>query len=219
MRLRTSGASSLSCARRYALSSSRYSTRVAGVPRLDSRSRVCLTPDGVEQVGQQHDQLGVGLGRVRADRLGADLPELAVATSLRRLGAEEAREVPELHRLRQLPHTVFEIGAAHRGGAFGPQRQRASAAVVERVHLLLDDVRGLPHPSREQFGRLERRRLDPPVTGGAEDPAGLVLNEPALRRCLGKDVEGAARGLNHRTLTAPRARAGTDWWRARARAS
>ena len=173
MRSRTSSASCSSCARRNAFSSSRYSARVAGVPRLDSRSRVPLDPGGLEQVGQQDDQLGVGLGRVGADRLGAELPELPVAASLRRLGAEAARQVPELHGLGQLAHPVLEVGAADRRGDLRAQRQRAAAAVVERVHLLLHDVGGLPHPAREQLGRLERRRLDPPVAGGAEDPVGL----------------------------------------------
>ena len=44
----------------------------------------------VQQVRQQQDQLGVGLGPGRTDRLGTDLPELPVATLLRRLGAEVA---------------------------------------------------------------------------------------------------------------------------------
>ena len=128
-----------------------------------------LDPGGLEQVGQEDDQLSVGLGRVGADRLGAELPELPVAASLRRLGAEAARQVPELHGLGQLAHPVLEIGSADRRGDLRAKRQRAAAAIVERVHLLLDDVGGLPHPAREQLGRLERRRLDPPVAGGAED--------------------------------------------------
>ncbi len=175
-------------------------------------------PECLQQVGQQHDQLGVGLGRGRADRLGPDLPELAVASTLRRLGAEEAREVPELHGLCELAHPVFEVRAAHRRGPLRSQRERPSATVVERVHLLLDDVGRLPDPAREQLGGLERGRLDPPVAGGTEDPLGLLLDDLPLRRRLGQDVECAAGGLNHRALTVPRARAGTDWSRARAQA-
>ena len=62
-------------------------------------------------------------------------------------------------------------------------------------------------------------RLDPPVAGRAEDLLGLLLDHLPARRGLGEDVERAARGLNHRRLTAPRARAGTGSWRVRARAS
>ncbi len=178
-----------------------------------------LDPGGLEQVGQEDDQLSVGLRRVGADRLGAELPELPVAAPLRRLGAEAARQVPELHGLGQLAHPVLEIGPADRRGDLRAKRQRAAAAIVERVHLLLHDVGGLPHPAREQLGRLERRRLDPAVAGGAEDLVRLLLEDLPPRRRFREDVECAARGLNHRTLTAPRARAGTGWWRARARAS
>src|ERR1035441_8055784 len=37
---------------------------------------------------------------------------------------------------------VLEVGAADRRRPLGPERQRASATVVEGVHLLLDDVGG-----------------------------------------------------------------------------
>ena len=141
-----------------------------------------LDADGLEQLGQKHDQLGVGLGCLRADCLGAELPELAVATTLRRLGAKAARQVPELDRLGELVHPVLEIRPAHRRGDLRAERQRAPPAVVERVHLLLHDVGGLPHPAREQLGRLERRRLDPPVAGGAQDPVSLGLGQLALLR-------------------------------------
>ena len=43
-----------------------------------------------KQRGKQRDRLGVDGGVIGADRLGADLPELAVAPSLRALVAEEA---------------------------------------------------------------------------------------------------------------------------------
>ena len=44
-----------------------------------------------------------------------DLPELAIAAGLGALVAEEQREVPELHRLRELVHPVLEEGARGQG--------------------------------------------------------------------------------------------------------
>ena len=158
--------------------------------------------DRLQELGQQHDQLGVGLRLGRSDHLGADLPELAKAALLRRLGAEEARQVPELHGLRQLVHPVLDVGAAHRRRPLRPQRERAPGAVRERVHLLLHDVSGLPHAAREQLGRLERRGLDPAVAGSLEDPLGVGFEHLAARSFLRKHVERAARSLNPHQLAA-----------------
>ena len=89
------------------------------------------TPMLAEQRGEQRDRLGVDGRVVGAERLGADLPELPVAAGLGALVAEEARQVPELHRLAALVHAVLDVGAADRRGALGAQRQRAPAAVLE----------------------------------------------------------------------------------------
>ena len=59
------------------------------MPRLDRRSRAGTAAGALEQLGQQEDQLGVERGVVGAERLGADLGELAEAAGLRRLVAEE----------------------------------------------------------------------------------------------------------------------------------
>ena len=175
-----------------------------GRAEAGERQPSALDAHRLQQLGQQHDQLRVDLGRRRPDRLGADLPELPVAAALRGLGAKEARQVPELHGLRQLVHPVLDVGAAHRSGALGAQRQRPPSAIVERVHLLLDDVGGLPHPPREQLGRLERGRLDPLVAGGSQDPPGVALQQLAASSVVGKDVERALGGLDHRFVASSR---------------
>ena len=118
--------------------------------------------DRLQQLGEQQDQLGVDRRVVGADRLGADLPELPEAPGLRALAAEEAAQVPQLHRLRLLVHAVLEVGAAHRRGALRAQGQRLARPLVERVHLLLHDVGRLADAAREQLGRLEGRGLDAP---------------------------------------------------------
>ena len=114
---------------------------------------------------EQDDQLGVDERRVGADRLGADLVELAVAPRLRALVAEERARVPELHRLRELVHAVLEVGAADRRRPLRAQGEAAPALVLEAEHLLLDDVGGLADAAGEELGVLEGRRLDPPVAG------------------------------------------------------
>ena len=147
------------------------------------------------EVREQVDQLGVDRGVVGADRLRADLAVLAVAARLRRLVAEHRAGVPELHRLRQLVHAVLEIGAAHGRRALRAQRQRAAAAVLERVHLLAHDVGGLADRAHEQVGVLEDRGVDLAEAGALEQ-------RPRLRHDLapqggppGQQVVGAARGL------------------------
>ena len=77
---------------------------------------------------------------------------------------------------------MLDVGAADRRGALGPQRQRAAAAVVEAVHLLLHDVGGLADAAGEQLGGLEVGRLDAVVAGGAEDA--LACLRRSRRRSL-----------------------------------
>ena len=155
-----------------------------------------LHAGGLEDLGEQQDRLRVDRRVVGADRLGADLPELAEAALLRTLATEEAREVPELRRLRQLVHAVLQVGTADRGRALGAQRDALGIRVVERVHLLLHDVGRLADAAGEQLGRLERRRLDPPVAGALEDPARVTLERGARERLIAQHVVRAARCLD-----------------------
>ena len=111
-----------------------------------------------EQVGVQRDQLGVDRRIVGADRLDRELPVLAVATALRRRVAPHRPDGVELHRLRLAVHAVLEVRAHDRRRGLGSQRQRAAAAILERVHLLLDDVGARAGRAREDLGVLEHRR-------------------------------------------------------------
>ena len=136
----------------------------AAQPQLDPRH-----PQLGEQLGQQPDRLGVGERRVGADRLDAELVELAVAARLRALVAEEGADVGELHRLRQLLHAVLDVGAADRRRALGSQGEAAPALVLEGEHLLADDVGRVADAALEQLGVLEARRGDRLVAGAGED--------------------------------------------------
>ena len=192
----------------------------AAEPQLHPRH-----PQLGEQVGEQHDRLGVGERRVGADRLGADLVELAVAAGLRALVAEERPEVGELHRLRQLVHAVLEVGAADRRRALRPQGDAAPALVLEGEHLLADDVGGAADAALEQLGVLEGRRRDRLVAGAREDRRGGALDPRPGARLLGQHVEGPAgclvlaapcgRDLTCGGAATAPARPGRDWRRAR----
>jgi len=147
------------------------------------------------QVGEQQDRLGVERRVVGAERLEPHLGELAVAARLRRLVAEERSPVPELHRLGRLVHAVLDVCAADRGGALGPERERAAALIVEREHLLLDHVGRVADPALEQLGGLEDGCLHRPVSGAAEYLLGEVEQAQARPPVVGQHVEGAARRL------------------------
>src|SRR5580700_3332265 len=133
----------------------------------------------IQQGSEQADRLGVDRGILRAERLCAHLPELAIAPGLGALVAEEARQVPETYGLAELVHAVLDVGATDGSGALGTQSQRASGGVLEGVHLLADDVGGSPDPAREQLGRLEDGRLDALIAGALEDRTRSGLQDGA----------------------------------------
>jgi hypothetical protein len=175
--------------------------------------------DRPQQLVEEHDRLGVGERRVGADRLHADLVELAKAPRLRCLVAEERPPIPEPHRLGKLVHPVLDVGAADRRRALRTQGDAAPALVLEGEHLLADDVGRLADAAGEQLGVLEDRRVDPPISGPRQDPGGGALDPVAELRLLGKDVEGPLGSLElggHRPASLMRgtaigpARRGTD---------
>ena len=91
---------------------------------------------------------------LRTQDLHADLVELAVAPLLGTLVTEVGARVPGLPGnhgsvLGKRPH--------HRGGLFGSQGDLATTLVLEGVHLLADDVGGLPQ-ALEHLDMLEHRR-------------------------------------------------------------
>src|SRR5436190_13217848 len=150
----------------------------------------------MEKLLVELDDLGVERGIVGADRLERELPVLAVATALWAPVAVHRRDREELHRLRLPVHAVLDVGAADRGRALGPQRERAAASVLERVHLLLDDVRAGPGCAREEVGVLEARRLDAAVAVERAEALHLPRHPLPLRLFGGEDVVGSARGLD-----------------------
>jgi len=93
---------------------------------------------------------------------------------------------------------LAQIGAADAGGELGPKGDRFAAAILERIHLLGDDVGGLTDGPGEDRGLLDRRHLDP---SEAVEPAHLVERGDHRGEAVGVFVKQALRapnGLNRR---------------------
>ena len=133
---------------------SRYAGPRRGVAhRVEEESHLGEPEVAVEAVGEV-DHLDVDVGIVDPEHLRAELPVLAVPALLRALVPEVRREVPDLPRRRR---PVLHVRAHDRRGALGPQREVATALVVELVHLLAHDVGGRAD-ALEHLDVLEDRR-------------------------------------------------------------
>ena len=154
------------------------------------------------EVAQQRvvvlDHLGVDGGIGRADALQRELMVLAESAALRRRVAIHGREREELHRLGLAVQPVLDVRTADRRRALRPQRQRTAAAILEGVHLLLDDVGALTRRPLEELRVLEPGSLDAGVA--VQRAQALHLPRHGLpQRLFGrKDVVRSARRLDAR---------------------
>src|SRR3990172_3781602 len=126
-----------------------------------------------------------------AERLDVGWGDLPGAPRLRALVAEHGAGRVEAYGLGLDLEAVLDVGAQERRGRLGPERERVAAAVVEGVHLLLDDVGLVADPAREELGALEERQPDLPVAVALE---GLPPRGPhalPLARPRGQDVAHA----------------------------
>ena len=89
---------------------------------------------------------------------------LAVAATARTAVPVHGRERVELHGLRLLEEAVLDVGSRDRCGPLRTEREGAAASVVERVHLLVDDVGRLARRPVKEAGVLKSRRLDAAVS-------------------------------------------------------
>src|SRR5690606_34124576 len=155
-------------------------------------------PQRPERLVGDGDHLGVEGRVVDADRLDADLLQLAVAARLRALVAEERARVAQLDRQPVPVEPVLDDCPDDARRALRPQRHRPLAAVGEGVHLLGDHVGGLADPARVQRGVLEHRQLQQPVAGavggglerGADGGEPRRLRRVVLRDALGRGERG-----------------------------
>ena len=146
---------------------------------LQPESRQTQPP--IPLVGDR-DPLGIERRIVHADGLHPDLLQLAIATLLRLLVAEERPGVAELDRELSPVQTVLDHRPHHPGRTLGPQRHRPPPTVGEGVHLLADHVSGFTDPPREQAGVLEDRQLDVAVAGAARGVGQRVADTAEIRR-------------------------------------
>ncbi len=116
--------------------------------------------EAAQELGVVLDHLGIHRRIRRADRLERQLPVLAVPPAAGSPVAIHGRDRVRLHGLRLLREAVLDVGARDRSGSLGAQRDRAAAAILERVHLLVHDVGSLPRCALEEGRLLEARRRD-----------------------------------------------------------
>ena len=150
--------------------------------------RIAIEPD------PELDDLGID-GRSRiADGLDVELPELAIAARLRPVVPEHRPDLAQLDRLRPGLHPVLDVGANDAGGGFRAEGERLGLLGPRREpeQLLLDDVGDLADPALEDGGRLEQRRLDPPVAVAGAQPLGELLESRPDGRVGGQQVTRAA---------------------------
>ena len=130
--------------------------------RLGAAQRVDEDLDaGDLQLGEESDEhvnhLGVAPGPLVAEDLRAELGELPVAPALGALGPEHRPDVPPARHRLALLDGVLDVRPCRAGRALGAQGQRL-AVVLERVHLLLDDVGHFADGPHEERRRLDVRR-------------------------------------------------------------
>ena len=121
--------------------------------------RDALDPQFLQKLVGHRQQFDICLWFPRADDLGVDLVELAIAALLRTLVAEQRPMRRDLERRMLLP-AVRQKSARDPGSEFGPQRQAFPAAIVEGVHFLADDIGRLADRTAEHFGFLEHGHFD-----------------------------------------------------------
>lgn len=128
-------------------------------------------------------------------------PELVVlpkASGLGPLIPKVRGEVVELDGLRQRAHAVLQVGADHRGRAFGPEGEAVPPLVQEGVHLLVHDVRPLPHAPHEQARLLEHGRPDPAIPVEACQVSDDGFDPGPEGPLVGQDVPRATGSLEFR---------------------
>ncbi len=130
----------------------------------------------------------------RADHLGIELVELAEAALLRAFVAEQGPVGGDLERRILLP-ALAQKSARDARGEFGTQSERITAAILERIHLLRDDIGGFAERAREDRGRFEHGHLDP---AEAVEPAHMLErldNAGETLRLFAQHALGAADGF------------------------
>src|SRR5262249_48960014 len=123
--------------------------------RVDQQRHVRQPASSKVSIGQG-DDLRICSGIGTSDYLDSELTELSEPPGLRPAVPPHCEQVVGLERSPQLL-PVGKPSANYGSRSFGAKGERAPSLVLEGVHLLGDDVRGLAGGPREQFGALEGR--------------------------------------------------------------
>ena len=124
--------------------------------------------------------------------------ELQVASLLRPFVTKHRSCKPDALRTF-VEEVVLDRSAHDAGGRFGPQRQAfAIQPVLERVHLMLDDVGRIADRAYEKRRRLDDRDAEIAITVTAKHIPGRLF-EPLPQRCFVRQhIVHAANGLQRR---------------------
>ena len=159
--------------------------------------------------GAERDHLHVAGGLGDAEKLDADLVELAKPPLLRALIAEHGAMV-KVFQGQVLGLAAGNQHARDACRAFGPESDFVAALVGEAVHLLGDDVRGVAQGAPEDIGELEDRGGHLMVAVARGGPARGFLDVAVSPDFGGQDVPGATYrlqcGHGCSPATAPRRR-------------
>ena len=134
-------------------------TAVRAADRVDLQFEALDAEESEDLIGQRDDFRVLGRAR-RAEALDAELVELTEPSGLGFLVPVAGGQVVDLHGARLVEQSVLEERADRAGGALRTKGDGTSALVVEGVHLLLHDVRGVAHGTVEQFRMFEDGSTD-----------------------------------------------------------
>ena len=136
-----------------------------GRPRFSGTQGVQLQGDVLHQAKllpqacREQDDFGIDVRAIKAVRLYADLMELAITPFLRPFVAEHRPLVPKPLSL-VMQQAVFHSRPHAAGSAFRAQRQAVTVAVVEGVHLFLDDIGDFANRAGKQRRLFHDRRTN-----------------------------------------------------------
>ena len=132
--------------------------------------------------------------------------ELAVASRLGPLVPEHGTDRIEAHGLGLDLKAVLDVGAQESRRRLGPEGDRVASAVLEGVHLLLDDIGFVADAAREELRPLEEGQPDLPVAVGLEGSPGRRLHPLPLARLGGENVAHPPHRLDGHGYSADAAR-------------
>ncbi len=155
-------------------------------------------PENAPETREHHDLLGIDVRAGEAERFDVELVELPIAALLRPLMAEHRPAGPDaLWPL--VGERMLDRGADDAGRRFGAQCEAlAVQLVLERVHLVLDDVGRIPDPAHEQRCGLDDRHAQVAIAVLGEHGACRVLEAFPDHRLVGQHVIHPADGADGR---------------------